>query len=177
MPCERVPPLKWWYITPKRKRDGTNSENGSQPPTPTMWLKKSTVWTAPHGKSSNCCRRWSILPKELTNPRNTKSPAGSRADKQSPTLNICFSAPTRDGQIQRQCWAWGFLCYISVLKCCRHNKTVDYWRPIWYPMTLHNTQNSSAFCWKSVSKPSWWSSRKSFLKSKSSCVPWKKKVI
>jgi len=32
-------------------------------------------------------------------------------------------------------------------------------------MTLHNTQNSSAFCWKSVSKPSWWSSRKSFLKS------------
>ena len=23
-------------ITPKRKRDGTNSENGSQPPTPTM---------------------------------------------------------------------------------------------------------------------------------------------
>ena len=42
-------------------------------------------------------------PKELTNPRNTKSPAGSRADKQSPTLNICFSAPTRDGQIQRQC--------------------------------------------------------------------------
>ena len=22
--------------TPKRKRDGTNSENGSQPPTPTM---------------------------------------------------------------------------------------------------------------------------------------------
>ena len=36
-------------------------------------------------------------------PRNTKSPAGSRADKQSTTLNICFSAPTRDGQIQRQC--------------------------------------------------------------------------
>ena len=22
-----MPPLKWWYITPKRKRDGTNSEN------------------------------------------------------------------------------------------------------------------------------------------------------
>lgn len=41
--------------------------------------------------------------KEPTNPKNTKSPAGSRADKQSPTLNICFSAPTRDGQIQRQC--------------------------------------------------------------------------
>ena len=38
-----------------------------------------------------------------TNPRNTKSPAGNRADKQSPTLNICFSAPTRDSQIQRQC--------------------------------------------------------------------------
>lgn len=32
-----------------------------------------------------------------------KHPAGSRADKQSPTLNICFSALTRDGQIQRQC--------------------------------------------------------------------------
>ena len=35
---------------------------------------------------------------------------------------------------------------ISVLKCCRHNKTVDYWRPIWYPVTLRNTQNSSTFC-------------------------------
>ena len=32
-----------------------------------------------------------------------KDPAGSRADKQSPTLNICFSALTRDGQIQRRC--------------------------------------------------------------------------
>lgn len=41
--------------------------------------------------------------KGLTNPKNTKSPVGSRADKQSSTLNICFSALTRDGQIQRQC--------------------------------------------------------------------------
>lgn len=36
-------------------------------------------------------------------PKEHQSPAGSRADKQSPTLNICFSALTRDGQIQRQC--------------------------------------------------------------------------
>ena len=36
-------------------------------------------------------------------PRNTRNPAGSPAGKQSPTLNICFSALTRDGQIQRQC--------------------------------------------------------------------------
>ena len=32
-------------------------------------------------------------------PKNTKARTGSRADKQSPTLNICFSALTRDGQI------------------------------------------------------------------------------
>lgn len=30
-------------------------------------------------------------------------PAGSPADKQSPTLNICFSVLTKHGRMQRQC--------------------------------------------------------------------------
>ena len=163
--------------TPKPRKAGKSWVSVSQLPTPTMWSKKSSGWTAPHGRSWNCIRQSLIPPRVPISPRNTRNPAGSPANKQSPTLNICFSVLTKHGRMQRRCWAWGFLCYISVLKCCRHNKTVDYWRPIWYSMALHNTQNSSTFFWKSVSKPSWWSSRKSFLKSKSSCVPWKKKVI
>ena len=66
-------------------------------------IEKIDRLNCPTWQKLECCRRGSILPKEPTNPKNTKSPAGSRADKQSPTLNICFSALTRDGQIQRQC--------------------------------------------------------------------------
>lgn len=36
-------------------------------------------------------------------PKEHQKPGWQRADKQSLTLNICFSALTRDGQIQRQC--------------------------------------------------------------------------
>lgn len=36
-----------------------------------------------------------IPPRAPISPRNTRNPAGSPADKQSPTLNICFSVLTK----------------------------------------------------------------------------------
>ena len=62
----------------------------------------SLTMTPANGRSWNCIRQSLIPPRAPISPRNTRNPAGSPADKQSPTLNICFSVLTKHGRMQRR---------------------------------------------------------------------------